>query len=156
MPLDIHPERSRVELTDLHRGDRSRLRSILGGVLAGCAVMAVLYAFVYMKPARAEEIPVHVGEIQGAVIRLMPSPCADPRSQFMLMNGLPQYLDRFKAIDSEWPMQNGTRRRFAGCWAEFAAGEIGPEEAFVLVFEDGQGGALKKSDFLKKPGQGGA
>ena len=112
---------------------------------------------IWATKACAEEIPAHVLEKGGVVIRLMRTPCLDPRSQMMILSGLPTHAHKFKAIDSEWPMQNGARQKFAGCWAEFKKGEIGnDEDVFIVVFEDGTGGAVAKSEFTKKPGDKGA
>ena len=112
---------------------------------------------VWATKAFAEEIPAHVLEKGGVVIRLMRGPCVDPRSQMMILSGLPTHAHRFKEIDSEWPMQNGARQKFAGCWAEFKKGEIGnDEDIFIVVFEDGTGGAVAKSEFTRKSGDKGA
>jgi len=50
MPLDIHPERT--EILSLHKGDRSRLREIVGACLVGAFVAFLLIYCV--SPARAD------------------------------------------------------------------------------------------------------
>lgn len=76
MPLDIHPERSRVELTDLNREDRNRLRPIVGGIVAACAVIFVLYLFVL--PLKARAAPIFQAEAEGTTVILTDEDCRLP------------------------------------------------------------------------------
>ena len=131
--------------------------TILPWLIWAAVVGAVIAAVLYASKVHSEEIPVHVYDGDGVTMRLMRSPCSDPRSGMMIASEIPQYLDRFKKIESEWRMQDGSKRSFSGCWATFAKGEVGnPLDVLVLVFEDGQNFVVPKEEFLRKPGQGGA
>lgn len=140
------------------RAERHWLTRIVIAVIVGLVIVGALASML----ARAEAtetvpIPVYVYEQDGTTIRLMPGPCVDAVSKVTIMRGAPQHLERFKAIESVWPMKDGTKRAFAGCWAELAAGEIGipedkagrDERVLLLLFADGQGFAMKKRDFQK-------
>jgi hypothetical protein len=117
------------------------------GLLTSCAQAA--------EPPKTE-IPVHVFDRDGVQARLLSGPCVDGRSAMVIVMGLPQFADRFRAIESTWPMQDGTRRAFGGCWAELSAAEAGaPVAVIIMVFEDGTAFALPKSDFVKLRGQSG-
>lgn len=117
-------------------------------------VIFIVSVVLYAMPVRAQDIPVHVLEKDGVEIRLMGTPCVDPKS---IASINPAFLSRFKAIDSVWPEKDGSRKRYAGCWAEIKAGEYGAlEDTFVLVFEDNTSGAVPKSEFKKVKGQQGA
>lgn len=141
--------------TDEAKEDRCVLRNRM--IFWACVIGVVVGgSLLYAVKVWAEEIPVHVYEEQGLSMRLMPRPCTDVRSSMIVAMNLPQYADRFRAIDSVWPMQDGTRRNYAGCWAKFSAEEAGGTEVFVLVFEDGQHFVVPKDEFLRKRGQGGA
>jgi hypothetical protein len=66
MPVEIHPERT-VELTTLDKDERSRLRSIVGWILAasligGCALYAVKAHAGPILRAQAEGITVTIYE----------------------------------------------------------------------------------------------
>jgi len=111
---------------------------VILGLLAGCASTTP-------KPSA---IPVHVIEQGRTVIRLMPGPCVDPYSLAFVSRLEPQIVERLRAIDSTWPMSDGTRRPFAGCWIELTAEEAGGTPAFGLIFEDGQRFTVPKSDLL--------
>jgi len=150
MPLEIYPELTAQQAKE----DRKHLRVWVGRVLV---LLALAAWTIYVTKAYAEEIPVYVSEQQGIVVRLMAGPCVEPLSQQIVMSGPPQHVAKFKAIDSEWPMKDGTRKKFAGCWALLTAEEAGAmEDVFVLVFEDGMVGGVLKSEFLKKAGDTGA
>lgn len=139
---------------DWSKQDRARLRDIALKVytVLGIACAAALL-FVAIE-ARAVEIPVHVLEKDGVTVRLMGTPCVDPKSIAQIN---PAFLPQFKAIDSVWPEKDGSRKRYAGCWAEIKAGEYGAlEDTFVLVFEDNTSGMVSKSEFKKVRGQRGA
>jgi hypothetical protein len=117
------------------------------GLLTGCVQAA--------EPSKTE-IPVHIFDRDGVQARLLSGPCVDGRSAMVIAMGLPKFADRFRAIESTWPMQDGSRRAFAGCWAELSAEETGaPVAVIVMVFEDGTAFALPKSDFVKLRGQSG-
>lgn len=147
MPLEIYPEMTSKEAKE----ERQHLRVWVGRVLA---LVAVLILTAWATGAYAEEIPVHVLDKDGVEIRLMNKPCVDKVSISQIN---PAFLDRFKAIDSVWPEKDGTRKRYAGCWALLAKGEYGmPEDTFLLVFEDNTNGAVPKSEFSKKTGHYGA
>ena len=125
---------------------------LLWALVVGLVIAGVLYA----SKVASEEVPVHVFEDKGVLIRMMPGPCVDGVSALVIsMNVPPQFSSKFRAIESEWPMQDGSRRAFAGCWASFKAEEIGStEDVLVLVFEDRQYFVVPKKEFLKTPGQG--
>ena len=125
------------------------------------SILGLFFGFVLLSTkVFAEEVvvPVHVLEEDRTIIRLMPTPCTDPTSVLVIaMNMPPQFHTRFKAIDSEWPMQDGSRKKFPGCWAEFSTEETGEAEAMIyVVFSDAKSGFLKKSAFTKLRGQKGA
>lgn len=148
--FEIYPELTSEEA----RHQRSYLRRVIGVGLVGAA--AIVLTTIWATKAYAEEIPVHVYEEGGVYIRLMPGPCVDGTSSALLVQHLPKYSDRAKAIESVWPMRDGTKKSYVGCWLELSAEEADGEAALVLVFEDTQGFVFKKKEFLKKPGQGGA
>ena len=131
--------------------------TILPWLIWAAVVGAVIAAVLYASKVHSEEIPVHVYDGDGVTMRLLRSACSDPKTGMMIATQVPQYLERFKAIESVWRMQDGSSRGFKGCWAEFPKGEIGnPVDVLVLVFEDGQNFVVPKEEFLRKPGQGGA
>lgn len=143
-------EGKHVEWTDLNKDEREKLRPIVGGILVAVFLFLVL---LFVFPVRATEIPMHVIERQGVSIRLMRGPCADPASSIAIAVNLPQYVQRFRAIESTWPMQDGSRKDFAGCWGEFSKEESGaPGAVLVLVFSDGQHYTVLKDEILKKGG----
>jgi hypothetical protein len=121
---------------------------VILGMLAGCAVTDT-----QQPSAPKVEIPVHVYDDGGTSMRLMGGPCADPRVMEIILVGMPQYVDRFKAIESTWRMQDGSRQEFSGCWAEVSAEEVG-FEALLLIFEDGERYLVNKAEFLAGKGQG--
>ena len=150
MPLNIHPERT-VELTSYDKDERSRLRSIVGWILAASLIGGSL---LYAVKANAEEIPLYVSEKQGVVVRLMPGPCVDAISISMIN---PLHVGRFKAIQSFWPQRDGTVKSHAGCWTELSKEEARTEEeVFLLVFDDRETGGVAKSEFNKPKGGSGA
>lgn len=101
------------------------------------------------------EIPVYVHENGQTLIKLMPGKCVDPMSTMIIMSAAPDYIERFKAIESTWPVQNGGTSEFPGCWMELSAKEVDGDEAiFVLVFSDGHRGMIRKSEFLKSKDRG--
>lgn len=119
---------------------------LLGGLLTGCTTVPP-------APPQAQDtpIPVHVYDDGKVQMRLMPGPCVDVRSTAKLVaSPLAGYIHRFKGIDSTWPMKDGSRKEYAGCWAEFEPGELGaPETVLVLVFEDGAALIVAKDEFLQ-------
>jgi len=105
--------------------------------------------------------PVHVMERDGLVIKLMSEPCSDPVSSVMIAMA-PQEVQRgeWKAIESVWPMRDGSKQTFAGCWREVSkelafAITNGKERevSFLMVFADQQGMLMTKKQFLRKKGQ---
>lgn len=133
---------------EYHDLDRREL-TILGRWFWG-TVVAVVATFFWAVGAYAEEVPVHVIEQNGIVIKLMSTPCVDPKSLAQIN---PQMAPKFKASDSMWPEKDGTKKRYAGCWLEVKAGEYGmPEDVFVFVFEDNTSGVVPKAEALKKTG----
>jgi hypothetical protein len=148
--MEIHPERT-VELTDLSRDDRSRLRPWVGLVLAG-AFLALL-----ASAAFGTEIPVHVIEHAQVKMRLLKGKCTDPVSLGLISQAPPQFQDGWKAISSQWLTKEGNWQEFAGCWLEVPKEKAGtPENVMVLVFSDGAVVQVLKSELLQKPGQKGA
>lgn len=97
----------------------------------------------------AAEIPMHVYDKDGTVIRLMRGPCSDPRVMEIIVVGMPAHAPRFKAIESTFRMRSGVSKDFAGCWVELTAEEVG-FEAFFLLFEDGDKYLVPKAEFLAK------
>jgi hypothetical protein len=119
----------------------------LGGLLTGCAQAA--------EPSTTE-IPVLTFEAEGIQANLMSGPCTNGQAAMAIVMGLPQFADRFKAIESTWPMQDGSRRAFQGCWAELKAEEAGtPVDVVIMVFEDRTAFAVPRSSFVKLRGQSG-
>ena len=100
------------------------------------------------RVTEAADVPVHVLEKDGIEIRLMNSPCVDPVSVSQIN---PQFFEHFKGLVSVWPEKDGSRKAYAGCWAELPGGE-----AFVVVFADNTNGVIPKSEFRKVKGQVGA
>jgi hypothetical protein len=119
----------------------------LGGLLAGCAQAA--------EPPKTE-IPVLTFEAEGIQANLMSGPCTNGQAAMAIVMGLPQFAERFKAIESTWPMQDGSRRAFQGCWAELKAEEAGtPMDVVIMVFEDRTAFAVPRTAFIKLRGQSG-
>lgn len=140
------------------RVERSELRKIVGillvvGIAVGVLVGATGCA---SSPAPAAEvaieIPLHVFERGRTSIRLMRGPCVDAYSRAFIARMAPEYLERLRAIDSTWPMNDGSLKAFAGCWIEFSAEEMEGEPAIGMIFEDGQRLVLPKSEL--RPGGG--
>lgn len=127
-----------------------RLIAVLGTL---CLVLLVCIAATWPTKAHAQAIPLHVLDKDGIEIRLMDLPCEDARSIMMIR---PEALGRFKAVQSTWPEKDGSRKEFAGCWAELTAKESGGEEGFLVIFSDGESGFIPKSEFKKVRGQVGA
>ena len=134
--------------------------TIIPWLIWAVIAVGIILAVALATNAHAEEVvvPVHVLEEDGTIIRLMPTPCTDPTSVLVIaMNLPPQFHTRFKAIDSEWPMKDGSRKTFDGCWAEFTPEETGEKEALIYVaFSDAKSGFVEKSAFTKLRGQKGA
>lgn len=147
--LEVHPERT-VELTSLSRDDRERLRPwvVIGLVLAVGMILLIIGV-----NAHAQDVPLHVLDKDGIEIRLLDKPCVDPLSVSMIR---PDAVHRFRAVQSVWPQPDGSRKEFAGCWAELTAKESGGEDGFLVVFSDGESGFIPKAEFKKVRGQVGA
>jgi hypothetical protein len=117
------------------------------GLLTGCVQAA--------EPSKTE-IPVLTFEAEGIQANLMSGPCTNGQAAMAIVMGLPQFADRFKAIESTWPMQDGSRRAFQGCWAELKAEEAGtPVDVVIMVFEDRTAFAVPRTSFVKLRGQSG-
>ena len=152
MPLEIHPERT--ELTSLDKDERCRLREIVGAILFAVVIVAPL---IYSIHSRATEIPVHVVEHQAVKMRLLSGSCVDPQSILMIATAPPQFQDGWKAISSQWRIQDGSWQEFAGCWLEVPKDVAKTDEnVMVLIFADGAVVQVLKSELLKKPGEKGA
>jgi hypothetical protein len=103
---------------------------------------------------------VHTHEYDGLVIKLMPGQCSDPTVAMLIAMSPKEIQDgQWKAIESEWPMQNGSKQKFSGCWREVSkeltfAITNGKESevSFLMVFSDQQGIIMTKKKFLKKKG----
>jgi hypothetical protein len=132
---------------------RERVFTWLGAI---CFLSLLLIATVCPIYALAEEIPVHVFERQGLLVRLMPGPCVDPVSVALIQRAIPpQFHSRFKAVESVWPEKDGTFKPYAGCWAEFSGEEADHTSPVIFtVFSDGSSGVVEKSIFTKKAGVG--
>jgi hypothetical protein len=117
------------------------------GLLTGCAQAA--------EPSKTE-IPVLTFEAEGIQANLMSGPCTNGQAAMAIVMGLPQFAERFRAIESTWPMQDGSRRSFEGCWAELKAEEAGtPVDVVIMVFEDRTAFAVPRTSFVKLRGQSG-
>jgi len=122
MPIDIHPERT--EVLSLHKGDRSRLREIVGACLVGAFVAFLLIYCV--SPARADT---RKFENQNAIVQFLDAPCelnvegkADMRSaqgDFTMIAQTPFGMFPMGRIDMK------------GCWKLTEAG-------YETVWEDGE------------------
>ena len=152
MPLDIHPERT--EVLSLHKGDRSRLREIVGACLVGAFVAFLLIYCV--SPAKAEEVPVYVAEHEGVRIQMLSTACTDPVSVNLTLQAPAQFVGRFKGLTSVWRMKDGSWKEFPGCWLEVKKAEIPglEDDVFVLVFSDGAVVQTYRNDLMKKVGSG--
>lgn len=124
--------------------------------LSGCASVPETVAPIAEAPATpAVVLRVYVHEDGQTSIRLMPGPCVEPRSFMILFQAGPDFADRFKAIESTWPIRGGATAEYAGCWLELTREEAGGDEPLlILVFSDGHRGAIKKSEFLRGKGTG--
>lgn len=122
-------------------------------VLVTIGIICAIGLILVSTRAHATDIPLHVLDKDGIEIRLMDKPCVDPRSVLVIR---PDALPRFKAVQSFWPTKDGSRKEFAGCWAELTAQESGSDEGFLVVFADGESGFIPKSEFRKVRGQVGA
>jgi hypothetical protein len=100
--------------------------------------------------AQNKLIPLHVLENESITVHLMPSPCADPFARRVIRA---EKLSQFRAIESNWRMRDGSRQDFAGCWVEEKT-ETG-EDAFFLLFNDGEHFLVLKSEFNRRRGQTG-
>ena len=147
MPLEIIDEiRPRKE-------ERSAFRTIASYAIGLASLIALLVAVSWPTKAHAQDVPLHVLDKEGIEIRLLDKPCVDARSVMMIR---PDALPRFKAVQSVWPQQDGSRKEFGGCWAALTAQESGSEEGFLVVFSDGESGFIPKAEFKKVRGQSGA
>lgn len=95
-------------------------------------------------------LPLHVFEDNGTTINLLPGQCSDP---FALAAILPEWRAKFRAIESNWHMKDGSQHDFAGCWIEEKTDK--GEDAFYLLFNDGDQFLVLKSAFDKRQGQTG-
>lgn len=137
---------------EYHDLDRREL-TVLGRWFWG-TVVAVAAFFFWAAGAYAEEIPVYVIDQPQVKLKLMPSECSDPVSLGLANTGPPQFLSRWKSIQSVWQEKDGSWKEYAGCWLELKAEEVGaPDDLFVFTFSDGASGQALKSVVLnKRPG----
>jgi hypothetical protein len=110
--------------------------------------LAFLFCWPAAVLAQPKLLPLHVYEADGVTVNLIPSPCVDA---FSLRVIRPEKKDQFKAIESVWRMSDGSQQDFAGCWVEEKT-DLG-EDAFFLLFNDGQHFLVLKSEFNKRKGQ---
>lgn len=116
------------------------------------AAILILLA-VLLKPAQADEVkvPVYTHRSEALSADLYAGECVDPRVLEIIVVGMPQYLKRFKALQATFKMKDGSRKPFAGCWAEVTAEEVGVPSLF-MIFEDGDYFLVEKKKFLRKMG----
>lgn len=127
------------------RAERCRLRKFVFFALGLVALGLLLVA----TRAYANDVPLHYLEQRGVEIRLMSGPCVDEVSIRLIR---PDQVSRFRAIQSVWPERDGTRKTYAGCWAELTPAEArNVEGGFLVVFSDGESGFIPKSEFKRKP-----
>ena len=139
--------------TDEARQERATLAQ---RVIAVLGVVCLIVLVGIATNAAAQEVPVHVLEQDGLVVRLMPGPCVEPQGK-AFFGMVPEYAPRAKALQSVWRYQDGSNRPHAGCWLELSAKESGaPEAMIILFFDDGERHVVPKSIFTKKNGQSGA
>jgi hypothetical protein len=120
---------------------------LLWALILGISIGAILYA----TPIRAQGVPVYVAEHQAAKMQLYASRCIDQQSSLMIATAPPQFQDGWKALSSQWLLQSGEWREYAGCWLEIDKNKVGtPENVMLLVFSDGAVVQALKSELLKK------
>ena len=116
---------------------------------------AIILTAIWATNAYTQEVPVHVLEQDGLVVRLMPGPCVEPQGK-AFFGMVPEYAPRAKALQSVWRYQDGSNRQHVGCWLELSAKEAGADEAAIILhFDDGERHVVPKSIFTKKNGQRG-
>jgi hypothetical protein len=96
-------------------------------------------------------IPLHVYEQEKLTIYLMAGPCAEAIGALIRADRRPLY----RALDSTWPMKDGSMQGYAGCWRAMSAEETGSVAGFAVVFSDGEGFVIPQSEFKKAAGQTG-
>lgn len=152
--LEIHPERSRIELTDLNKDDRSRLRGIVGWILAASFIGALV---IYATKAWAEEVPVHVFEDEAVSLQLFAAPCENEAAKLAIANSpIQDQADKLQRATSNWAVTTPMgiiRVDFAGCWVEFT---WRGKEGYAVAFEDGELRFFPAEGFKRTKGQTGA
>lgn len=147
-------EGKRVEVTDLNKDDRSRLRPIVGAVLAA---MLIGGSLIYAVRAWAEEIPVHVYEDEGVALQLFAAPCEDEKARAAVINSqLNELTGKLQKAASWWSVLTPigpTSMAFAGCWVEFT---YRGKQGYAVAFEDGEIIFFPAEGFKKTKGQIGA
>lgn len=109
-------------------------------------------AFIVCWPAAVmaqdKLLPLHIYEAEGTTVNLMPSPCVDP---FSLRVIRAEKRGQFRAVESIWRMRDGSTQSFYGCWVEEKT-DAG-EDAFFIIFNDGEHFLVPKAMFDKRKGQ---
>ena len=111
--------------------------------------LPALFAILMLFAMSSKADTTYVYQDSGVSMKFMSEPCNDPRVMQMIISGMPSHVERFKAIQSNWKMKNGTWKTFNGCWAELTKDEVG-FEAVAMIFEDGDYFVVNKADFFKK------
>lgn len=147
--------------TPYARDERAKLRGAIwigicrAVTFAACVAALAGILALYSRGVIAEEIPVYVYEDQVKTVRLMPGSCVDGRSTMIFAASGPEYMERLRALESNWLRADGERRDYAGCWLELSAEESGADETvLVLVFADGERFVVPKSLFVQQKGRG--
>jgi hypothetical protein len=118
------------------------------------AFIALIFCFPTLVLA---QVQLHYFEHPEMTVRLMDAPCVDATSVMMIARGMPANTHaRFKHIDSNWKMKDGSRQDFVGCWARVPKEESGAEvDAYLLIFSDGNVFMVPTSEFDKVKGGAG-
>lgn len=108
--------------------------------------IAVIFCWPSMLLAADPVAPLHVHERDEVTVKLMPGPCVDPTTVMLIaMNVSPELQAKFRAIESNWLMRDGSRRDYAGCWLETG-------DDFLLIFSDATGTRISKARFNRRKG----
>jgi hypothetical protein len=112
MPVEIHPERT-VELTDLNKDDRGRLREIVGAILFAIVLFGPLLYAVKLYAAPLFKNTGNDG--QPVSLRLLDTPCTDPKvSAHLKANVKEEFIPKFKSAVLYYG-----GKHWASCWVEF-------------------------------------
>ena len=133
MPLEVHPERT-VELTSYDKDERSRLRSIVGWILAASLIGGTA---IYAAKVYATEVPAHAFEDEVVKLRLFNAPCENAEAKAVAANSpLASLADKLQRADSTWLVQTpmgAFRLDFGGCWVEYTHNG---RQGYAVAFED--------------------